>query len=79
MELIAGGFQTEETNAHVRFSASRSLTPLSPVRFILGGSKCHTGYRFDPDEMVMHLFDAGNILSGDDESFTLAIIGDDPP
>jgi hypothetical protein len=63
----------------VRLWASRSLTPLPPVRFILGGSKCHTGYRFDPDEMVMYLFDAGNILSGDDESLTLAIIGDDPP
>jgi hypothetical protein len=60
-------------------SKDRLRSPLAPFRFIFGGRKRHTRHRFDPDKMVVYLFDAGNILSGDDESLTLAIIGDDPP
>ena len=45
------------------------------VGFILAGGKRHARDWLNPDEMVPHALDAGDIFGGDDQAGTLAIIG----
>ena len=39
----------------------------------------HTGHRFDPDEMIVHLVGAGDVLGRDDESLTFPVVRNDTP
>lgn len=45
------------------------------LSFILGRGECHAGHRLDPDQMIVHLLDAGDILGRDDESSAFAFVG----
>ena len=58
--------------------ARRALRPL-PFGFVFRRRERHAGHRFDPDEMIVHLFDAGDVLGRDDERLALAFVGDRAP
>jgi hypothetical protein len=47
---------------------------LALSRLIFGGRKCHAGHRFDPKQIIMYLFDARNILGGDDACRALVFV-----
>src|SRR5271169_1204011 len=49
------------------------------VRFVFGRGKCYARYRFDPDEMIVHLLNTRDILDRDDDGLALAIVGYDAP
>ena len=44
------------------------------VGFILAGRERHTRDRLDPDEMVPHTLDTGNIFRGDDQACAFSIV-----
>src|SRR5215472_11430575 len=62
-----------------------NITPLPPIShpraaasFILGRRERHAGHWLDPDQVIPHLLDAGNVFSGYDQAGTFSIIGDHP-
>ena len=43
------------------------------------GADDHAGHRLDPDQMILHVLHAGNVLGGDDRGLALALVGDRAP